>query len=443
MGDLIFFESKCYITISLWSIMVSIESFNFKGLKAIVRVDFNVPIDREQGEAKVKDDTRIRSSLPTIRKVLGDGGSVILVSHLGRPDGKKDDKYSLKPVHLHLQELLGQKVAFAPHCSGGEVKAMAEALGPSEVMLLENIRYCPEEEGKPVFPEGCDSAKKEKIREQTVREQKRFAAILAGYADIYVNDAFGTAHRAHATTSVIADYYPNGRKMFGKLMRRELKALDRVMDKADHPYTAIIGGAKVSDKLDVMRNLLDRVDNLIIGGGMAYTFIKALGGSVGDSLCEDDKLDTALSLLEKARSKWVRVLLPVDSVNGREFKVDTEAETTCAHEIPDGWRGFDIGSRSVEMFREVILSSKTVLWNGPMGVFEFDNFAKGTVDIARAVAEASDNGAYSVVGGGDSVAAVNRFNLTEKISYVSTGGGAMLEYMEGKILPGIYAIRGY
>jgi len=420
--------------------MKMIEDFNFKGLKAIVRVDFNVPIDKKS--FTVTDDTRIRGALPTIKKITGDGGSVILMSHLGRPSGR-EEKYSLKPVLPVLEQHLGLKVKFAADALGEETAAMAGDLRPGDVLLLENVRFYPEEEGKPVLPDTATEEEKKAAKAELKLRQKEFAKTLAGYADVYVNDAFGTAHRAHGTTAVIADYFTEDRKMFGFLINSELAAMDTVLTSSKRPFTAIMGGAKVSDKILIIENLLGRCDNLIIGGGMAYTFIRAMGGNIGKSLCEEDKLDLALELMAKAREKGVNLLLPVDSVNGDRFDASADVEVTDADKVGDGWLGLDIGEKSIDLFSDVILKSKTILWNGPMGVFEMEKFSKGTSEIAIAIAEATAEGAFSLIGGGDSVAAINKNKLADKVSYVSTGGGAMLEYMEGKKLPGITAIRGF
>lgn len=417
-----------------------IEDFNFKGLKAIIRVDFNVPLDKKT--LTVTDDTRIRGALSTIKKILADGGSVILMSHLGRPAGR-EEKYSLRPVLTVLEKHLGMTVKFASDCLGPETAAAASALKPGEVMLLENVRFYPEEEGKPILPDTATDEVKKAAKAEMKVKQKELAKTLASYADVYVNDAFGTAHRAHGTTAVMADFFPEDKRMFGYLINSELAAMDKVLTDAGKPFTAIMGGAKVSDKILIIENLLERCDNLIIGGGMAYTFIKAQGGRIGKSLCEEDKLGLALGLIEKARSKGVRLLLPVDSVNGDKFDAGAGVEVTDADKVTDGWMGLDIGAASVKLFSDVIMESKTILWNGPMGVFEMDKFSKGTSEIAKAIAAATARGAFSLIGGGDSVAAINKNGLADRVSYVSTGGGAMLEYMEGKKLPGITAIRGY
>ncbi len=419
--------------------MKIIDSFNFRGLKAIVRVDFNVPLDKQT--RAVTDDTRVRGAIKTIKKIISDGGSVILMSHLGRPQGVQE-KYSLKPVLPVLEKLLGMKVLFAPDALGEEAAAMAAALVPGEVMMLENVRFYPEEEGKPVLPDTATDEEKKIAKAALKVRQKEMARKLSTYADVYVNDAFGTAHRAHATTAVIADYFAEDKRMFGFLINSELAAMDKVLKSSGKPFTAVMGGAKVSDKILIIENLLDSVDNLIIGGGMTYTFIKAMGGNIGNSLCETDKLDIAKAVIEKAIAKGVNLLLPVDGINADKFDAEANTYTSAIGDVKEGWMGLDIGDKSIKLFEEVIMKSKTVLWNGPMGVFEMARFAKGTTAIARAVARATEQGAYTLVGGGDSVAALNNNGLADKVSYVSTGGGAMLEYMEGKKLPGITAIRG-
>lgn len=421
--------------------MQTIDQFNFAGKRAIVRVDFNVPLNKETFE--VTDDTRIRGALLTIKKILSDGGSVILMSHLGRPQNNPEPKASLKFVIPTLSKLLGGKdIRFADDCMGESAKSMSASLKAGEVLLLENLRFYEEEEGKPRLPETASDEEKKVAKAKVKESQKAFTKQLAGYADVYVNDAFGTAHRAHASTALIADYFATDNKMFGYLINSELKAMDKVMLSAEKPFTAIMGGAKVSDKILIIENLLDRVQNLIIGGGMTYTFIKAMGGNIGNSLCEVDKLDLALDILKKAKEKGVSVLLPIDAVNADKFDAAANTCTSKVSETPEGWMGLDIADESIALFSDVIANSKTVLWNGPMGVFEMDKFAKGTSAIAHAVAKATANGAFSLIGGGDSVAAINKNKLADKVSYVSTGGGAMLEYMEGKELPGIKAIKG-
>lgn len=418
--------------------MQTIDKFDFAGKKAIVRVDFNVPLNKETGA--VTDDTRIRGALLTIKKILADGGSVILMSHMGRPKQNPDPKFSLKQIISTVEDRLSMKIQFAEDC--GNADAQAAALKAGEVLLLENLRFYEEEEGKPRGEFATEEEKKEAKKALKVK-QKEFAKKLAGYADVYVNDAFGTAHRAHASTAVIAEYFSTENKMFGFLINSELIAMDKVLKEAKAPFTAIMGGAKVSDKIMIIENLLDRVQNLIIGGGMTYTFIKAQGGEIGNSLCEVDKLDLALEILNKAKAKGVNVYIPTDAINADKFAADADTCTSKTDETPAGWMGLDIADDTIATFSEVIANSKTVLWNGPMGVFEMEKFAKGTTAIAHAVATATANGAFSLIGGGDSVAAINKNNLADKVSYVSTGGGAMLEYMEGKVLPGIEAIRGF
>ena len=414
---------------------MKINDFNFAGHKAIVRVDFNVPLD-ENGH--VTDETRIRGALPTLKKVLADGGALIMMSHMGKPKGKVKPELSLSQIVKNVSDALGVEVKFAK--DAGNAEAEAAALKPGEALLLENLRYYPEEEGKPVGVEKgtpeFDAAKAE-MKER----QKDFAKKLASYADVYVNDAFGTAHRKHASTAVIADYFDADHKMLGYLMEKEVTAIDNVLKNAQHPFTAIIGGSKVSSKLAVIKNLLDKVDNLIIGGGMGYTFIKAQGGKIGKSLHEDDLMPEALNVIAAAKEKGVNLSLSVATVCGKDFSNDTERKVFPIDQIPDEWEGMDASEESIEEWKKIILASKTILWNGPVGVFELENFAKGTGEIAKAVAQATqENGAYSLVGGGDSVAAVNKFGLADKVSYVSTGGGAMLEAIEGKVLPGVAAI---
>ena len=415
---------------------MKINDFNFAGHKAIVRVDFNVPLD-ENGH--VTDETRIRGALPTLKKVLADGGALIMMSHMGKPKGKVKPELSLSQIVKNVSNALGVEVKFAK--DAGNAEAEAAALKPGEALLLENLRYYPEEEGKPVGVEKgtpeYDAAKAE-MKER----QKDFAKKLASYADVYVNDAFGTAHRKHASTAVIADYFDADHKMLGYLMEKEVTAIDNVLKNAQHPFTAIIGGSKVSSKLAVIKNLLDKVDNLIIGGGMGYTFIKAQGGKIGKSLHEDDLMPEALNVIAAAKEKGVNLSLSVATVCGKDFSNDTERKVFPIDQIPDEWEGMDASEESIEEWKKIILASKTILWNGPVGVFELENFAKGTGEIAKAVAQATqENGAYSLVGGGDSVAAVNKFGLADKVSYVSTGGGAMLEAIEGKVLPGVAAIN--
>jgi len=419
--------------------MKMIQDFNFKGKKVIVRVDFNVPLDKKT--FVVTDDTRIRGALLTINRIISDGGCLILMSHLGRPEGRME-KYSLKPVLPVLEKHLGKKVLFADDCLGESAISMSAALKPGEILLLENVRFYPEEEGKPILPEGVTEEVKKAAKAEMKVKQKEMAKKLSDYAEVYVNDAFGTAHRAHATTAVMADYYDVEHKMFGYLINSELVAMDQVLKDPKRPFTAIMGGAKVSDKIMLIENLLNRVDNIIIGGGMTYTFIKAMGGKIGKSLCEEDKLELALQLIEKAKQKNVKIFLPVDSLNADKFENDANTKVSAVDAVEDGWLGLDIAEKTIAQFSSVIENSKTILWNGPMGVFEMEKFSKGTTSIAKAIAAATAKGAYSLIGGGDSVAAINKNNLADKVSYVSTGGGAMLEYMEGKKLPGITAIRG-
>jgi len=412
-----------------------IDSYDFKGKKAIVRVDFNVPLDEN---FKITDDTRIRAALPTLKKVLAEGGSLILMSHLGRPKGV-DPKFSLKHIVGHVSEKLGVPVQFAEDCQKAD--AQAAALKPGEVLMLENLRFYAEEEGKPRgLAEDATDEEKAAAKKAVKESQKAFVGKLASYADCYINDAFGTAHRAHASTALIASYFPND-KMFGYLMEKEVKAIDNVLKNAQRPFTAIIGGSKVSSKLAVLENLLGKVDNLIICGGMGYTFIKAEGGSIGNSLHEDDLIPQAKEIMAKAQELGVNVSLSVQTRITQEFSNDAPFKEVPSHQIPDGWEGMDCGTASIENWARIILASKTILWNGPAGVFEMPSFAVGTEKIAELVAEATAHGAYSLVGGGDSVAAVTKMGFADKVSYVSTGGGAMLEAIEGKTLPGIAAIQ--
>ncbi len=416
---------------------MKIDQFNFAGKKAIVRVDFNVPLD---ANGKVTDDTRIRGALPTLKKILADGGAVIMMSHMGKPKGKVKAELSLKQIVKNVSDALGVDVKFAKDCAHAEKESADLKMG--EALLLENLRFYAEEEGKPVgvekgTPEYDEAKKAMKSR------QAEFAKKLASYADVYVNDAFGTAHRKHASTAVIADYFDADSKMLGYLMEKEVTAIDNVLKNAQHPFTAIIGGSKVSSKLGVIKNLLDKVDNLIIGGGMGYTFVKAQGGKIGKSLHEDDLMPEALNVMKAAKEKGVNLSLSVATVCGKDFSNDTERKVFPINEIPDEWEGMDASEESLENWKKIILNSKTILWNGPVGVFELENFAHGTGEIAKYVAQATqENGAFSLVGGGDSVAAVNKFGLADKVSYVSTGGGAMLEAIEGKTLPGVAAIKG-
>ncbi len=420
--------------------MQTIENYNFAGKKAFVRVDFNVPLDEN---FNITDDTRIRAALPTLKKIIGDGGSVIVGSHLGRPKGVTD-KFSLKHILGHVSELLGIDVQFANDCIGEEAKIKASALQPGEALLLENLRFYAEEEGKPRgLAEDATDEEKSAAKKAVKECQKKFTETLASYADVYVNDAFGTAHRAHASTALIAAYFDVEHKMFGFLMEKEVKAVEKILNDINRPFTAIMGGSKVSSKIDIIENLLNKVDNLIITGGMTYTFTKARGGKIGNSICEDDKLDLALELIQKAKDKGVNLVLAVDAKIADDFSNDANTNYTDVNKIPDGWEGLDIGPETEAIYAEVIKNSKTILWNGPTGVFEFDNFTHGSRSVGEAVVEATKNGAFSLVGGGDSVACVNKFGLADGVSYVSTGGGALLEAIEGKTLPGIEAIRGY
>ena len=414
---------------------MKIADFNFAGKKAIVRVDFNVPLD-ENG--KVTDDTRIHGALPTLKKVLADGGALIMMSHMGKPKGKVNEKLSLSQIVPNVSAALGVEVKFAKDC--GNASEEAAALKPGEALLLENLRFYPEEEGKPVGVEKgtpeYDAAKKEmKVRQQ------EFAKKLASYADCYVMDAFGTAHRKHASTAVIDEYFDKDHKMLGYLMEKEVHAVDAVLGNIKRPFTAIMGGSKVSTKIGIIENLLTKVDNLILCGGMTYTFAKAQGGHIGLSICEDDKLDVALDVIKKAKENGVNLVLGTDSVCGDAFKNDCNTQVCPSGAIPEGWEGMDAGPETRKLFANAIKGAKTILWNGPAGVFEFDNFAGGSKAIAEAIAEATKEGAFSLIGGGDSVACINKFGLADQVSYISTGGGALLEAIEGKVLPGVAAIE--
>lgn len=393
--------------------MKTVDNFDFKDKKALIRVDFNVPLDEQ---FNVTDDTRIEAAKPTIEKILKDGGSVILMSHLGRPKGK-EEKYSLKHILAKTSEILGVEVKFAEDSQGETAKKASEDLKPGEVLMLENLRFYSEEEAG----------------------DEKYAKELASLGDVYVNDAFGTAHRAHASTTIIAKFFSND-KCFGYLLAKEIDSLNKVLNDSKKPVTAILGGSKVSTKITVIENILDKVDNMILGGGMTYTFIKAKGGQVGDSICETDKLDLALDILKQAEEKGVKVYIPVDVIAADDFNNNAKTQIVDVDKIPDGWQGLDAGPKTLEIFKDVILESKTILWNGPVGVFEMENFANGTIELGNYIAEATKNGAFSLVGGGDSVAAVKQFGLEPKMSYVSTGGGAMLEMLEGRTLPGIAAI---
>lgn len=397
--------------------MKTVTQFNFSGHRAVIRVDFNVPLDKQT--FAVTDDNRLRAALPTINKIINEGGAVVLMSHLGRPKGGPEDKYSLRHVVQPLSLLLAKPVQFVNDCIGDVAVNAAKNLKAGEILLVENLRFHPEEE----------------------KGDATFAQELAKLGDVYVNDAFGTAHRAHASTTIIANYFDAAHKMAGFLLAAEVSAATKVLHQHEKPFTAIIGGAKVSDKIMILERLLEKADNIIIGGGMAYTFFKAMGGNIGSSLCEIEKLDTAKELLEKAKAKGVTILLPEDSMLADKFDNAAQIQSGDSNNIPDGWMGLDIGDKAIQKFTDVIAASKTILWNGPMGVFEMENFSKGTIAIAKAIAASTKNGAYSLVGGGDSVAAVNKFHLADEVSYVSTGGGAMLEFFEGKVLPGVAAIE--
>lgn len=415
---------------------MTIETCDFKGKKVIVRVDFNVPLD---DNGNITDDTRIRGALPTLKKVLADGGSLIIMSHMGKPKGKVNPKFSLGQIVDAVSEKLGVKVQFAPDCA--KAQDAAAVLKPGEVLLLENLRFYPEEEGKPVGIDKEDPKYDEAKKEMKAR-QKDFAKTLASYADIYINDAFGTAHRKHASTAVIADSFDADHKMLGYLMEKEVQAVDNVLSNIKHPFTAIMGGSKVSTKIGIIENLLGKVDNLILCGGMTYTFAKAQGGHIGKSICEDDKLDVALDVIKKAKENGVNLVLGTDCIAGDDFKNDCNTQICPANAIPEGWEGLDAGPETRKAFAKVIEDAKTILWNGPAGVFEMDNFAGGSKAIAEAIAKATAKGAFSLIGGGDSVACINKFGMADKVSYISTGGGALLEAIEGKVLPGIAAIKG-
>ena len=414
---------------------MTIDKYNFSGKKAIVRVDFNVPLD-ENGH--ITDDTRIRGALPTLKKILADGGSLIIMSHMGKPKGKVNAKFSLGQIKDAVAAALGVAVQFAPDCA--KAADAAAVLKPGEVLLLENLRFYPEEEGKPVGIDKEDPAYDE-AKKAMKASQKEFAKTHASYADCYVNDAFGTAHRKHASTAVIADYFDKDNKMLGYLMEKEVTAVNNILSDIKRPFTAIMGGSKVSTKIGIIENLMDKVDNLILCGGMTYTFAKAQGGKVGLSIVEDDKLDLALEIIEKAKQKGVNLVLATDCVCADAFSNDANTQVVSVKDIPEGWEGLDAGPESRKAFADAIKTAKTILWNGPAGVFEFDNFTAGSRAIADAIVEATANGAFSLVGGGDSVACVNKFGVADKVSYVSTGGGALLEAIEGKVLPGIAAIE--
>ncbi|MBO4820544.1 MAG: phosphoglycerate kinase [Prevotella sp.] len=414
---------------------MKIDQFNFAGKKAIVRVDFNVPLD-ENG--KITDDTRIRGALPTLKKILADGGALIIMSHMGKPKGKVNPKFSLGQIVDAVSAAIGVEVKFASDCA--KAQDAAAALKPGEVLLLENLRFYPEEEGKPVGIDKEDPAY-EDAKKAMKASQKEFAKTLASYADCYVMDAFGTAHRKHASTAVIDEYFDKNNKMLGYLMEKEVTAVDNVLGNIKRPFTAIMGGSKVSTKIGIIENLLGKVDNLILCGGMTYTFAKALGGQIGNSICEDDKLDVALDVIKKAKENGVNLVLGTDCIAADAFDNNANTQVCPSNAIPEGWEGLDAGPETRKAFAEAIKPAKTILWNGPAGVFEFDNFIGGSKAIADAIAEATANGAFSLIGGGDSVACINKFGMADQVSYISTGGGALLEAIEGKVLPGVAAIE--
>ncbi|MBR3977208.1 MAG: phosphoglycerate kinase [Bacteroidaceae bacterium] len=415
---------------------MTIDNFKFAGKKAIVRVDFNVPLNEE---GKITDDTRIRGALPTLKKVLADGGALIIMSHMGKPKGKVNAKFSLSQIVDAVAEKLGVPVQFAPDCA--KAAEAAAALKPGEVLMLENLRFYPEEEGKPVGIDKEDPAYND-AKKAMKESQKEFSKTLASYADCYINDAFGTAHRRHASTAVIADYFDADNKMLGYLMEKEVQAVDNILKDIKRPFTAIMGGSKVSTKIGIIENLMDKVDNLILCGGMTYTFAKAQGGQIGRSIVEDDKLDLAISIMEQAKAKGVNLVLAKDCVAADDFSNDANTQVCPADAIPEGWEGLDAGPEAQKAFAAAIVDAKTILWNGPAGVFEFDNFTAGSRAIAEAIGKATANGAFSLIGGGDSVACINKFGMADQVSYISTGGGALLEAIEGKVLPGVAAIKG-
>ena len=415
---------------------MTIDNFKFAGKKAIVRVDFNVPLNEE---GKITDDTRIRGALPTLKKVLADGGALIIMSHMGKPKGKVNAKYSLSQIVDAVSEKLGVPVQFAPDCA--KAAEAAAALKVGEVLMLENLRFYPEEEGKPVGIDKEDPAYND-AKKAMKESQKEFSKTLASYADCYINDAFGTAHRRHASTAVIADYFDADNKMLGYLMEKEVQAVDNILKDIKRPFTAIMGGSKVSTKIGIIENLMDKVDNLILCGGMTYTFAKAQGGEIGRSIVEDDKLDLAISIMEQAKAKGVNLVLAKDCVAADDFSNDANTQVCAAGAIPEGWEGLDAGPQAQKDFAAAIVDAKTILWNGPAGVFEFDNFTAGSRAIAEAIGKATANGAFSLIGGGDSVACINKFGMADQVSYISTGGGALLEAIEGKVLPGVAAIKG-
>jgi phosphoglycerate kinase len=419
--------------------MSKIEAYNFSGKKAIVRVDFNVPFNEK---FEITDDTRIQAALPTLKKIIKDGGSAIVMSHLGRPKGKANPDFSMKHVQGRLSELLGVDVVFAKDSVGPDAKEKASSLQPGQVLMLENLRFHLEEEGKPKLADDASEDEKKAAKAEMKEKQQQFSKDLAALADVYVNDAFGTAHRAHASTAVIADFFDADSKMFGYLIERELLSLDKVLKAPERPFTAIMGGAKVSTKITIIENLLDKVNNLILGGGMTYTFIKAHGGNIGSSICEDEYLELALKIEKLAKEKNVKLYLPADVLAADAFDNNANTKIVPVDEIPEGWMGLDAGPESIKTMQEVIENSKTILWNGPVGVFEMETFEKGSKAVAEAIAAGTKKGAYSLIGGGDSVACINKFEKADEVSYISTAGGALLEYLEGKELPGIKAIRG-
>jgi phosphoglycerate kinase len=419
--------------------MSKIEAYNFSGKKAIVRVDFNVPFNEK---FEITDDTRIQAALPTLKKIIEDGGSAIVMSHLGRPKGKANPDFSMKHVQGRLSELLGVDVVFARDSVGPDAKEKASSLQPGQVLMLENLRFHLEEEGKPKLADDASEEEKKAAKAEMKEKQQQFSKDLAALADVYVNDAFGTAHRAHASTAVIADFFDAESKMFGYLIERELLSLDKVLKAPERPFTAIMGGAKVSTKITIIENLLDKVNNLILGGGMTYTFIKARGGNIGSSICEDEYLELAVKIEKLAKEKNVKLYLPTDVLAADAFDNNANTKIVSVDEIPEGWMGLDAGPESIKTMQEVIENSKTILWNGPVGVFEMETFEKGSRAVAEAIAAGTKKGAYSLIGGGDSVACINKFEKADEVSYISTAGGALLEYLEGKELPGIKALRG-
>ena len=420
--------------------MAAIDSFNFSGKKAIIRVDFNVPLN---DKFEITDDTRIRAAVPTIKKVIADGGAAIVMSHLGRPKGgKANPDFSLNHIRAHMAKLLGVEVLFSANCIGDEAREKTASLKPGQVLLLENLRFHLEEEGKPKLADDATEDEIKAAKADMKARQKEFSKELASFADVYINDAFGTAHRAHASTAIIADYFDADHKMFGYLIESELKSIESVVEKPNRPFTAIMGGAKISTKITIIENMLDKVDNLILGGGMTYTFIKAKGGKIGSSICEDEYLQLALDIEKKAAEKGVKLYFATDVIAADAFSNDANTKIVPADQIEEGWMGLDAGPESVNVFKHVIENSATILWNGPVGVFEMTTFENGSKAVGEAIVAATKKGAFSLIGGGDSVACINKFELADGVSYISTAGGALLEYLEGKVLPGIKAIRG-